>query len=151
MASWHWRGCTGMRYVTSADPLFIGHEIKFEKKSEANKGLSPAVHSVLKPSPNNKTLWMRPALARYNMLSDSAKVRKFWKNKMAPPVLLSKTNRCRFPLPSMTGSFTQGANNTIVTDTLFSGHRKAKYKYTITIREPYRIAAVNFPKHSEMS
>ena len=49
-------GCTGMRYVTSADPLFIGHEIKFEKKSEANKGLSPAVHSVLTVSYTHLTL-----------------------------------------------------------------------------------------------
>ncbi|HQW01136.1 MAG TPA: BamA/TamA family outer membrane protein [Saprospiraceae bacterium] len=140
-------GCTGMRYVTSADPLFTGNEIKFEKRSEANKGLSPAVHSVLKPSPNNKALWMRPALARFNMLSDSAKVKKFWKNKIAPPVLLSQTNPVQISAAIHDRLFHAGYfDNTIVTDTLFSGHRKAKYKYTITIREPYRIAAVNFPK-----
>jgi len=140
-------GCTGMRYVSSADPLFTGNEIEFEIKSKVNRELSPAVQSVLKPAPNNKTLWMRPALARYNMLSDTAKTKKFWKNKIAPPVLLSQTNPVQVSAAIHNRLFHAGYfNNTILTDTIFSGLRKVKYKYTITIQEPYRIAAVNFPK-----
>jgi outer membrane protein insertion porin family len=140
-------GCTGMRYISSADPLFTGSEIDFEEKSEANRELSPIVHSVLKPVPNSKTLWMRPALARYNMLSDSAKVKKFWKNKIAPPVLLSQTNPVQISAAIHDRLFHAGYfNNTVDTDTLFSGHRRAKFKYTITIGAPYRIADVNFPK-----
>lgn len=140
-------GCTGMRYISSADPLFTGHEIEFEKKSKVNRELSLAVKSVLKPAPNNKTLWMRPALARYNMLSDSAKTKKFWKNKTAPPVLLSQTNPVQTSAAIHNRLFHSGYfNNSVETDTIFSGQLKAKYKYTITILEPYRIAAVHFPK-----
>lgn len=140
-------GCTGMRYISSADPLFTGNEIEFEKKSKVNRELTLVIRSVLKPAPNNKTLWMRPALARYNMLSDSAKTRKFWKNKIAPPVLLSQTNPVQVSAAIHNRLFHAGYfNNTIDTDTIFSGHRKVKYQYTITLREPYRIADVNFPK-----
>lgn len=140
-------GCTGMRYVSSGDPLFTGQEIEFEEKHEANRELIPAIHSVLKPAPNNKTLWMRPAVARYNMLSDSAKTKKFWKNKIAPPVLLSQTNSVQVSAAIHNRLFHAGYfNNTIDTDTILKGHRKAKYKYTISIGEPYRIASVNFPK-----
>lgn len=140
-------GCTGMRYVTSADPLFTGNDIEFTEKSKANKDLSPAIKSVLKPAPNNKTLWMRPALARYNMLSDSAKVKKFWKNKIAPPVLLSQTNPLQVSAAINNRLFHEGYfNNTVETDTILVGQRKAKYKYTITIRDPYRIGDVNFPQ-----
>lgn len=140
-------GCTGMRYVSTADPLFTSHEIKFASKSKANSKLSPQIQSVLKPLPNNKTLWMRPAVARYNMLSDKAKTKKFWKNKIAAPVLLSRTNPEQISAAIHNRLFHSGYfNNTVVIDTLYSGKRKAKYKYTITIQEPYRIASVNFPK-----
>src|SRR6187397_552218 len=84
--------CTGMKHITSADPLFIGSEIKFTTQDKSKKELTPIIKSVLKPEPNHKFLWMRPALARNNMLSDSAKTKKFWRKKVAEPVLLSKAN-----------------------------------------------------------
>ena len=82
-------GCTGMRYVKSTDPLYTGSEINILDEHAPHKIIKGIAGEVIKPKPNTKTLWMRPALARYNMLSDSAKVKKFWKNKIDPPVLLS--------------------------------------------------------------
>src|SRR5687768_13831941 len=86
-------GCTGMKNISSRDPLYLGHEIKFTVRSAERKKLTSVINGVLKPEPNNKFLWMRPALSRYNMISDSARIKKFWKNKVSAPVLISRTRQ----------------------------------------------------------
>lgn len=140
-------GCTGMRYIKSTDPLYTGSKIKFTEEKSAKKNLKPVANEVVKPLPNNKTLWMRPALARYNMLSDSAKTKKFWKNKIAPPVLLSKTNPVQVSIAMQNRLFHNGYfKNTVSYDTLFEGSRQAKYIYSIALYEPYIIDTIIFPK-----
>lgn len=140
-------GCTGMKDITANDPLYTGHDVTFAIKNVRNKKLSPYFSEVLKPRPNNTFLWMRPGLARYNMLSDSARTRKFWKGKIAAPVLLSKTAPRLVASAIQNRLFHQGYfDNTVDVDTVYSGKRKAKYKYSITLKEPYRIDAVSFPK-----
>ncbi|HEY5748013.1 MAG TPA: BamA/TamA family outer membrane protein [Chryseolinea sp.] len=145
-------GCTGMKHISSGDPLYVGHTIEFTPPSRESKNLMPFIKDVLKPQPNNQFLWMRPALARYMMLSDSARSRKFWKNKIDKPVLLSHTKPTQVAAAIHNRVFHNGYfNNTVHYDTIRIGNRKAKYRYTITLREPYRYDSVLFPKpHNDL-
>lgn len=140
-------GCTGMKNISTQDPLYIGHEIHFAERNTHRKNLTSAIKGVLKPTPNSTFLWMRPALARNNMLSEKAKKRKFWKNKIADPVLVSQTTPSQVSAAIQNRLFHQGYfHNTVTFDTLRIGQRKAKYKYTITLREPYRFESIGFPQ-----
>jgi hypothetical protein len=79
-----------MKNISSEDPLFIGNEFFITDSTNLAKHVIDQAASRLQPKPNQRFLWMRPALARYNMLSDSAKKKKFWKNKINEPVVLSQ-------------------------------------------------------------
>lgn len=139
-------GCTGLRYISSTDPLLIGNELTYATKEEGQKKLTPGVKELLKPEPNNKFLWMRPSLARYNMLSDSAKTKKFWKGKIMAPVLLSGASTDLLTRTIQNRVFHSGYfDNTVAVDTIRIGRRKVKLNYTITLQEPYRIESVTFP------
>jgi len=143
-------GCTGMKHVSSADPLYIGYEIKFSEKGEDNKKLTRIANGVVKPKPNSTLLWMRPSLSRNNMLSDKAKKKKFWKNKISEPVLLSQTNPSQVAAAIQNRMFHNGYfENTVVYDTIPTGNLKAKYHYTITLQEPYRLETIQFPKSTD--
>jgi outer membrane protein assembly factor BamA len=143
-------GCTGMRHVTSEDPLYTGYEIRFAEKMESNKKLTRIAHSVVKPAPNNTLLWMRPAVARNNMLSEKAKKKKFWKSKIAEPVLLSHTQPVQVAEAIQNRMFHNGYFRSVVTyDTLLLKDRKAKYAYIITLHEPYRFERILFPNGTD--
>jgi outer membrane protein insertion porin family len=140
-------GCTGMRYIKSTDPLFVGSEIKIKEEKAPKKKLTLIAKDVVKPAPNSKFFWMRPGLARYNMLSDSAKVKKFWKKKITAPVLLSHVKPTQVMTAMQNRLFHNGYfQNSVAYDTILVGKRKAKYVYTITLHEPYTIDTVLFPK-----
>lgn len=140
-------GCRGLKNITPADPLYAGAEVKYLDHGIKAKKLTSTFKDELKPVPNNRFLWMRPALARYNMLSDSAKTKKFWKNKIKGPVLLSQANPSKIAVTIQDRLFHNGYfNNTVKFDTVHAGKRKAKYLYTITLNDPYRIESVKFPK-----
>jgi outer membrane protein assembly factor BamA len=139
-------GCTGLKNISSDNPLYVGHTIKFTASDEKLK--NPAsIKSVLKPEPNATFLWMRPALARYNMLSRKAKESKFWKNKITEPVLASQTNAKKIAAVIQNRIFHEGYfHNTVAVDTIRVGRRKMKLEYTITLREPYRFESIVFPQ-----
>lgn len=138
-------GCTGMRNITVDDPLYTGHEIRFT--DQKNRKLMPAINEVLKPEPNNTLLWMRPALARNNMLSEKAKQRKFWKGKISEPVTQSQTNPVRVAAAIQNRIFHRGYfQNTVSYDTIRSGQRKISYEYKITLGQPYRFDSVTYPR-----
>src|SRR5688572_24289259 len=140
-------GCTGLKNISPGDPLYIGHEIKFTGRDTERKKLMPVIIGVVRPDPNKKFLWMRPALARYNMISDSARIKKFWKNKVSAPVLLSRTRPDQISAAMENRMFHNGYfKNKISFDTLKIGRRKAKYRYRITLNEPYRFQSVSFPE-----
>jgi len=140
-------GCTGLKNISSRDPLYIGHEINISAKDAQKKKLIPIIKDVMKPKPNTRFLWMRPAVARNNMLSDKAKKKKFWRNKITSPVLLSHTSPAQISAAIQNRMFHQGYfHNTVAFDTVRVGQRKAKYKYTIALREPYRFESIGFPK-----
>ena len=139
-------GCTGLRNISSVDPLYIGHSIKFSNKDDKLKEQA-SIKNVLKPKPNATFLWMRPALARNNMLSNKAKKRKFWKNKIAEPVLVSQTNPNHVAAAIQNRIFHNGYfHNTVAFDTIRLSQRKVKIQYTITLRGTYRFESVVFPK-----
>lgn len=140
-------GCTGMRYISPEDPLYVGHAYSITNQKAENRKLKPIIKGLLKPEPNPRLLWMRPAVARYNMLSDSAKVKKFWKNRVKSPVLLSQASPNQVAAAIRDRIFHQGYFlNTVAYDTVLVGRRRAKYHYTITPGEPYTIASVKFPE-----
>ena len=139
-------GCVGVKNISSENPLYIGHEISFTESTAEKKKLASSIADVLKPDPNNKFLWMRPAVARNNTLSDKAKKRKLWKNKIADPVLLSQVNPIQVLAAIQNRIFHNGYfHNTVSYDTLRIDHRKVKYKYTINLQEPFRYESIGFP------
>ncbi len=140
-------GCTGMKGITSADPLYIGHKVVMTGAHEDKDKLIQVVNGLARPEPNNTLIWMRPAVARYHMLSDSARTRKFWKNKVSGPVLLSQVSPELVVNAIRDRMFHNGYfNNQVGFDTISVGKRKVKYSYNILLREPYRIESVAFPK-----
>ena len=140
-------GCTGTKHITPEDPLYLGYELSFEGEPSGNAELKNIAREAIKPSPNKRLLWMRPALARYNMLSDSAKTKKFWRKKVAPPVLLSQANPGQVATNMMDRLFHHGYfDNAVTFDTIGVGKRKAKYEYTVTLHTPYKIAGLTFPE-----
>ena len=140
-------GCTGMKNITNEDPLFIGNEFIITDGTNQAKNIIRQAASRLQPKPNQRLLWMRPALARNNMLSDSAKKKKFWKNKIDDPVVLSQVQ------PYLAGQILQNRiyhngffQNTVGFDTLRIGKKRAKYLYQITLNDPHKIGSVVFPE-----
>jgi outer membrane protein assembly factor BamA len=139
--------CTGMKDITVSDPLYVGASFSLEGKAEDKADLKAAIQPVIKPAPNHKFLWMRPGLSRYNMLSDSARTRKFWKNLIDAPVLLSEVYPNHVANAIENRIFHNGFfHNTVDVDTIIVSRRKVKYAYTVTLNEPYTIASVLFPK-----
>jgi outer membrane protein insertion porin family len=138
--------CTGMKNISSEDPLYVGYEIEYTEPGGEKKKLSPHIKDVIKPRPNNTFLWMRPSLARYNMLSEKRRKKKFWKNKVTPPVLLSQTTPRQVATAIQNRIFHNGYfQNTVSFDTVPVGDKKAKYLYTITLRRPYHFESIAFP------
>jgi outer membrane protein assembly factor BamA len=139
--------CTGMKNISSKDPLYTGYDIKFTEPHADQKTLTPHIKAVVKPDPNNKFLWMRPAVARYNMLSEKRRKKKFWKNKITEPVTLSQTHPTQVVAAINNRLFHNGYfNNEVTYDTVRAGNKKTKYRYDITLHQPYRYESVVFPK-----
>ena len=140
-------GCTGMKQISSENPLYTGYKIKVIAKGDEKIKLMPVINDVLKPAPNNKFLWMRPALALNNTISESVKKKKFWKNKISDPILLSQTHPQQVSSAIQNRVFHNGYfHNTVAFDTIYNGQRKIKYRYTISLGEPYRFESIIFPK-----
>src|SRR5688572_8258482 len=136
--------CTGMKNISTNDPLYVGYEIQYTEQDAEKNTLTPQIKDVFKPKPNNTFLWMRPALARNNMLSEKAKKRKFWKNKIEQPVLVSQINASQVAAAIRNRIFHSGYfHNTVAYDSVRVGNRKMKIQYTITLREPYRFESVD--------
>ena len=74
--------CSGLKNITADDPVYTGSSFEIEPKDKRAKNIVEEVYEGIDPEPNNKFLWMRPAVARYNMLSDSARTTKFWVRKI---------------------------------------------------------------------
>lgn len=139
-------GCTGLKGISADDSLYVGHEISFVGSRERESGLSQLANEPVRPQPNPRFLWMRPALSRNNMLREKTKKKKFWRNKVANPVLLSHTNPVQCAAAIQNRIFHAGYFNNVVTvDTVLKGQRKVAFRYTILLHTPYRFASVVFP------
>jgi outer membrane protein assembly factor BamA len=139
-------GCTGLQNVTREDPLFIGNEYELiGGTSKDNRAINRADIN-LQPEPNSSFLWMRPALARYNMLSDSARNKKFWKRKVSEPVRISQVKPDQISRALNNRVYHRGYfHNQVTYDTIRVGNRKAKYLYTIEMNQGYRLGTIEFP------
>ncbi len=143
-------GCTGLKDISQDDPLFVGNEYKLiEGSSKAQRAINQA-DAKIQPKPNTRFLWMRPALARYHTLSDSAKNKKFWKRKVSEPVLLSQVQPEQVSRVLSNRVYHNGYfHNQVTFDTVRVGRKKAKYRYTIEMNQPYRLGTVKFPTGSD--
>lgn len=140
-------GCAGLKNISSEDPLFIGNEFKLIDGGKKAKRYIREASNYIQPVPNGQLLWMRPALARNNMLSDSAKKKKFWKNKVEEPVQLSQTSPHKAGKSLQNRIFHEGFfGNSITFDTIRVGKKKAKYRYKITLNDPFRFGSIVFPE-----
>lgn len=139
-------GCTGLKDISCEDPLFIGNEfVVTDGKKKAHRIIENAGQDLY-PRPNTRFLWMRPALARFNMLSDSARKKNFWKNKIDEPVLMSQSQPDRAEKILQNRIFHEGYfHNLVEHDTLRLSKKKAKYQYNITLNSPYKLGTISFP------
>ncbi len=141
--------CAGLKEVTSSDPLLMRNTIVYEGDVPA-KAIRKRASKVLAPEPNGKFLWMRPKVARYHMISDSARTRKIWRNRVAEPILLSmsKPNRVGDVLQNF--YFNHGFfENTITSDTIRHGKRKAEIVYIVRLNAPHLLSGWQFPKPTD--
>ena len=138
--------CTGLKNINSDNRLYTGNKYELDTKDKNAARVVEQTNNELKPKPNNKFLWMRPALARYNMLSDSARVKKFWKNKVDEPVRMSNINGRRTARILENRLFHAGYfSNQVQFDTLKQGNKRSKLQFNITLNEPHRFGVVRFP------
>ena len=143
-------GCTGMKNISAEDPLFTGNEISIIGGKEHVKRFLDNAEQKIQPRPNNRFLWMRPALARHNMLSDSARNKKFWRNKTDEAVLLSQTYPTRASSTLNNRLFHEGFfHNEVTYDTLQHGRKKAGYRFNVELNQPFRLKTVSYPEAND--
>ena len=138
-------GCTGLKNISAEDPLFTGYETSIEG---GNKRIAQTIkesESMIQPRPNKTFLWMRPALARYNMLSDSAREKKFWRNKVTEPVYASQVPIGKIKNTLNNRVFHEGYfNNYLDYDTIRVSRRRQGYEFNIALNEPFKIGTITF-------
>ena len=80
------------------------------------------------------------------MLSDSGRVKKFWKKKIAPPVKLSDVNPERTAQAIENRLFHDGYfYNSVEIDTTKAGKKTRKFIYKVTLSTPYVFGNIEFP------
>ncbi len=127
--------CTGLRSVSSENPLLTGHtfDIIADKEIPTYRDVETELNKVLKPVPNKQFLWMRPGPAIYNSIDTVKKekgVKNWLKNKVgSPPVLLQ--------------SFSPENVANVMENRLYhNGHFWGKVDYTVTQKK--RTASVQY-------
>ena len=142
--------CTGLKNVTSDDPLFTGNRYKIEDATKEVKSVVDQANSGMLPRPNNRFLWMRPALARYNMLSDSGRAKKFWRKKIDEQVTISQVNPYRTAEIIQNRLWHNGYfNNSITFDTITRGDKKAAIEFSIVLNTPQRFGNISYPEPAD--
>lgn len=140
-------GCTGMKNISPENPLFAGNEISVADGGKKAERLLTQAEEKIQPRPNNKFLWMRPALARYNMLSDSGRNKNFWRNKIDEAVLLSQTNPDGAVNTLSNRIFHEGYfHNQVTYDTLRHGTGKGGYRFKIQLNQPFKLGSISYPE-----
>lgn len=138
--------CTGLKNISSNDPLFVNHKLNYLDRNTEIRQALPDLTNALLPKPNTKFLWMRPALARFNMISDSARNKKFWKNKISEPVKISQVKPELVSRVISNRLFHGGFLNTSVDfEAIPVGKKQSKFVYSIKLGKPHRIGQIIFP------
>ncbi|GJM30538.1 MAG: membrane protein [Cyclobacteriaceae bacterium] len=139
-----------MKNITSENPLFLGNEVIIKKGNKKIRKVVSEAENKIPPRPNKKFLWMRPALARYNMLSDSARKRKFWRNKINPPVLLSETAPTSSARALSNRILHEGYfQNEVNFEPVKNGDKRVGYRFSVELNQPYLLGDITFPEPTD--
>lgn len=144
--------CNPTKYITEGEKLYTGANVTLKMDSVSNPERIKAFEENLKtftlPQPNSKTLGVRWKLLFWNLGggydTTSTFIKKWFKNKGKPPVLLSDVNReynenlLRNRMENF-GFF----NATVSSDTIING-KYAEILYTGIPRKIYRINSVSY-------
>ena len=103
--------CTGLKHATPERPLFDSFDVEWEEApAEDRKRITNELRNVVRPSPNNRILWLRPTVALHNMTKEPRKpkgLRRLWKYKIgSEPVYLADV-----PLKDINAAFENRLNN----------------------------------------
>ncbi len=142
--------CTGLNKLPKDERLYTGASLSVDQKKTFDKEFTQELSQEIKPSPNKKFLWIRPALSIYNFSSGAKKEKGFksWLNRKfgKPPVLL------RDAKPKLTQDILQnrlfhsGYFNAEVTYDSTLRKKTARLHYTIYPNERHAIDTLSFPR-----
>jgi outer membrane protein insertion porin family len=144
--------CTGLKHVDSGDPLLAKSAIEYHGKVNSShaQDIRYEIADVNVPRPNGKFLWMRPALAIYNLMGKPKKEKgvKQWirKNLGRSPVRFSDVNPDNISAVMENRLFNYGYFYPTVK---FETHQKKKIieiKYNIFPGVNYVFDSVAFPE-----
>ena len=135
--------CTGMKYATEAKPMFTGFTVEWtEPPVQDRKQLTHELEGLVKPTPNNSILGMRPTVALHNMVKEPKEPKglgNLLRNKIgSAPVYLTDV-----PLPDIKAAIANRLNNhgyfAAEGDfTIKRKGRKATVTFTATPGTPHR-------------
>lgn len=151
-------GCSNTKYLPEGDMLYVGGEVEVIDTVMPRKGrkaLEGELESLLRPKPNSKILGLRPKLWFYNIAGEPKKDRgfRYWlKNKVGePPVLMSQVDLDYNADVLQNHAENKGYFKARTEADSTSRGRKAKAKYTVTVKNQFRIRRVLYPGDSTAS
>lgn len=147
--------CTGLSKLTEGQYLVTKNQLSLEDKSKiANyKKINNQLNDELRPKPNGKLLWMRPALAFHNTISEPKKEKGFrhWlKYKVGKgPVLLDKELCENLNLTFENRLYHKGHFNANSRFEIELKKKTAKIKFTIDAKEGFTIDTLILPEAND--
>lgn len=144
--------CTGLRKLKEGEWLYSGSKIVIDSSrflADEHASLRE-LKSVIKPDPNRKFLWMRPALSIHNMVKKTKKEKgfRYWvKYKVGrPPVKLSNIEARRIAAAMVNRLENRGHFDAEVEYEVVKKRKTAKIIFYGHINKPYIIRSVEYPR-----
>nr|MBX2840374.1 hypothetical protein [Flammeovirgaceae bacterium] len=135
--------------------LYNGGEIEIKSAHEVyDEGdLNDELSNLIKPVPNGKILWMRPALSIYNSVKEPKKEKglKNWlKNKLGKkPVYLSEVDGEAISIMMENRLYHKGYFNSTVNYLVHKKKKTGTLTFEVQPGQAYLIDAVFFPKKAD--
>ena len=143
--------CTGLSKLTEGQYLLTKNQLSLEDKSKIvkYKKINNQLNDELRPKPNGKLLWMRPALAFYNIISEPEKEKGFhhWlKYKVGKGPVLLDTELCEnLNLTFENRLYHKGHFNADSEFEIELKKKTAKIKFTVDAKESFTIDTLILP------
>ncbi len=144
--------CTGLRKLKEGERLFTGSKIVIDSARflTDENAVRKELKDVVKPDPNGKFLWMRPAVSIHNMVKETKKEKgfKYWlKYKVGkPPVKLSDVETGRITAAMVNRLENRGHFDAEVEYEVINKRKTAKVVFYAHISTPYIIRSVRYPE-----